>query len=855
MIPVRLTISSFLSYQEPVTIDFTPLRVACITGRNGAGKSTLLDAMTWALFGEARKTDDSIINDLAPNNTAKVDFEFEFEGASYLARRSKAKGKSTSAEFFIRSEDGTAWKPLTEKKVTDTNKRICSTLRMDFETFTNVSFFLQGKADQFTGKNASERKKILSTILNLDVWDIYKTKAADKRKAVEMQISQLSRLIRENEGELQDETKIREELKNVEADLEKARAELTAAEEQWKLAQTAAASFQSMRSILEQKKQTETHQFQRIQSLEREVINRKRELTVLQRRTDEEEPLKKKCASLRQLREEMEKLNAVSIEYSQLQSRAVRLSGTIRNTEKQLEFERDHLIRLRDGVEQKTSERDHLQARLEQLNGEMENLTEQISGIEQQEKERDRIREEEARLKADCRSLVSSGNEIKDKTSYLQSNQGGTCPTCGQEMDQAHCQKHIAELTQKLNELRLQYREKNSKAAELGEQLQSLNRNIAELGKLRSRHNGLTGEAAGTSQRIRLIGDSIEEWEKEKQPRLTEIERILRETDFCRAERDELKAVTERIDALGYDERAHEAVREQMKGLAGAEEAYQELLASLSRIEPLERDIREKTAQMQDEKSHLDKLAAERAEAEQEYQRIREQLPDIDRIEQNRNTAVRNARNLESRCGEARQKVRHLESARVNMQKYEKEATEKTRLAERYKTLEKAFGKDGIPAMLIEQAIPEIEDQANQLLQQLSDGAMSLKINTQGSYKSKKDEVKETLDILIEDAYGSREYEMFSGGEAFRINFSIRLALSRILAHRSGSRLQTLVIDEGFGSQDAEGRELLIDAISKIRHDFEKILIITHLNELKERFPSRIEVEKTDQGSRVEVIP
>ncbi len=46
---------------------------------------------------------------------------------------------------------------------------------------------------------------------------------------------------------------------------------------------------------------------------------------------------------------------------------------------------------------------------------------------------------------------------------------------------------------------------------------------------------------------------------------------------------------------------------------------------------------------------------------------------------------------------------------------------------------------------------------------------------------------------------------MFSGGEAFRVNFAIRLALSEVLAQRAGARLQTLVIDEGFGSQDALG--------------------------------------------------
>ena len=66
--------------------------------------------------------------------------------------------------------------------------------------------------------------------------------------------------------------------------------------------------------------------------------------------------------------------------------------------------------------------------------------------------------------------------------------------------------------------------------------------------------------------------------------------------------------------------------------------------------------------------------------------------------------------------------------------------------------------------------------------------------------------------------------------------------------------MRTLVIDEGFGNQDAEGRQRLIEAIGQVRRDFDLILVITHLDELKDQFPARIEVEKTSQGSRLSVI-
>jgi exonuclease SbcC len=126
---------------------------------------------------------------------------------------------------------------------------------------------------------------------------------------------------------------------------------------------------------------------------------------------------------------------------------------------------------------------------------------------------------------------------------------------------------------------------------------------------------------------------------------------------------------------------------------------------------------------------------------------------------------------------------------------------------------------------------------------------------TQAAYKDKRrDDLKETLDIQISDSAGVRDYEMYSGGEAFRVNFAIRLALSEVLAQRAGARLQSLVIDEGFGSQDALGRQRLIEAINMVKPDFELILVITHIEELKDAFPTRIEVEKTPQGSDLRVV-
>ena len=133
----------------------------------------------------------------------------------------------------------------------------------------------------------------------------------------------------------------------------------------------------------------------------------------------------------------------------------------------------------------------------------------------------------------------------------------------------------------------------------------------------------------------------------------------------------------------------------------------------------------------------------------------------------------------------------------------------------------------------------------------MTDNRMHVRFDT--LRETKKGTVRETLDIKISDELGTRNYEMFSGGEAFRINFAIRIALSRLLARRAGAPLPTLIIDEGFGTQDSTGMEKLIEAINSIQDDFDKILVITHMADLKDVFPTRIDVSKTADGSTITV--
>jgi exonuclease SbcC len=235
VIPIHLKLSGFLSYRDAVELDFNSFSLACVSGQNGAGKSSLLDAITWALFGQARKRDESVVN--LQSKAAEVALTFGYEENVYRVIRALPRGKSTTLEFQIldrgpstmnRESSSTVnglpsgtWRPLTERTVRDTQARIENTLRLDYETFVNAAFFLQGRADQFAQQSPSRRKEILSNILGLEDWEIYKDRAAARRKSIESELDSVDGRVQEINTELDEEPVRTQKLAELEAELKR----------------------------------------------------------------------------------------------------------------------------------------------------------------------------------------------------------------------------------------------------------------------------------------------------------------------------------------------------------------------------------------------------------------------------------------------------------------------------------------------------------------------------------------------------------------------------------------------------------------------------------------------------------
>jgi exonuclease SbcC len=308
-----------------------------------------------------------------------------------------------------------------------------------------------------------------------------------------------------------------------------------------------------------------------------------------------------------------------------------------------------------------------------------------------------------------------------------------------------------------------------------------------------------------------------------------------------------LQEIEERLGAL-----AVAALEQEYQRLAVYEERHHQLAQAQVRVE----EARQRLAS---DEAAADSARRRREAAQAEIAEVERRLQELADVPAQLASATERVVELEQRYSALTYAKASCENEIERLEGLERQAGERKRRLEEakraqslYGELVQAFGKRGVQALLIDAALPEIEQVANDLLARMTGNRMHVALETQRV--TQKGTVQETLDIKISDEWGTRSYEMFSGGEAFRIDLALRIALSKLLTRRAGAPLATLVIDEGFGSQDASGRERLIEALRAIQDDFQCLLIVTHLDDLKELFDTRIEVTKSVDGSVARVV-
>jgi exonuclease SbcC len=554
--------------------------------------------------------------------------------------------------------------------------------------------------------------------------------------------------------------------------------------------------------------------------------------------------------ALQEIRTELERLEADVTALRTAQQSRAKLEGELALRRQELQSELNAASAEADRLEQQELLLREMESQLADLLPKLEHL-----GAAKQEMEALRAKRVTAQdafneLAAQNKKLRTDITELEEVLSLL-AEPKPSCPVCQTDLSGG---KHAAVLDRQKQRLRAF----QDSLAEVKKDGVETKRSLDDLVKQEETLEAqLRGEAALNAQRI--------EWQK----RHEEATRYIKEAGDVKSRLLELRRRSEK-EEYGQKERAALALlAKQIAGLEGKAIRFSEAQAVVRDLTTRQVE-REYTRLEEAERAQLADIAeielmstrrnkrTEQINTEREKQAtLRAELGDYDAIRLQTLSAERETREASEATDTARAQVertRHaLEDVARALELMAKKKIERDKLAkdkQAYTELAAAFGKKGVQALIIENILPELQDETNRLLARLTDNSMQVGIDTLRAARTGSHQI-ETLDIQITDDAGTRPYEMYSGGEAFRVNFAIRIALSRLLARRAGARLQTLVIDEGFGTQDAKGRERLVEAIEAVKDEFALILVISHIEELKDAFPSRIEITKTPTGSQI----
>src|SRR3954447_26001815 len=274
MIPVKLSVRNFMCYRnETVHVELDNVHLACLSGENGAGKSALLDSITWALWGKARdgkRSDDELI--CLGATEMEVEFHFVLADCRYrVVRKRNRKGNgSTILELHMQENGDGVWRPLTGHSVRDTQARITGLLKMEYHTFINSAFILQGRADEFTVKNPADRKEVLANILGLEEYDQLEASAKEEAKERKAAMMELEGRVSHIDEELLHRPDYVQQLDQVKLDLADKQQEQTGVKEAL--------------GILVARQQDLQNNLARLRELEEKVAARRQELDSLQTR-------------------------------------------------------------------------------------------------------------------------------------------------------------------------------------------------------------------------------------------------------------------------------------------------------------------------------------------------------------------------------------------------------------------------------------------------------------------------------------------------------------------------------------------------------------------------------------------
>ena len=842
-----------MCYGEDVpSLNLEPVHIACISGDNGYGKTALLDAITWAIWGKARaKTQDELVN--VARNTMFVELDFFAGESRYRVTRTYTKGRGASSgksELNLSIIIGNTVTSLMANTIKETEEKIVNLLNMDYETFINTSYLKQGDSNRFTSSRPTDRKKILADLLDLSYYERLESASKQHSRQLQNDVEVQQSVIEHKSSAFQEKELILEKLETY-----KKESQNLLSEEQ---------SLSKELEDLNQKRQTLLVEISNKKTMVDQIDTSEKDIGMM---LVQEMRWKKELGELKILLSRSEEIQSTYKEYQDLRSEYGRSSTLISDFHKinaeKIVIEKTIAIETLKLESQISNKSNRIKTDLQPLvdgipkllreinlaNTALQNLEIEFSETEHLLNKANAMSEKVTILQISNKTLLTQMSDSRNRFDMI-NHAEATCPLCLQSLSTGNKQ-HIRdglqsegktskiEYESNLEKIQALTDRKNEIITQNELQQTILVRKRTETEKIQYDLMNQLGKSEDSSIELSSLKLNLVQMEEE-----------LNSERFCSEELNRLKILDSKLKKLEDTEKNHSHLESKLESLSPYLELHAQLQGSRDRLLSVTQSVEDtksirEARQLQTETWKLElvrieKILTEEWDFDQKINLIKSKIKKV----------KGQSLNAVTMREQARYQIEQIVKAEEDIKSMELEIFKTNEDVQLYEELASAFGRNGIQALMIERAVPMLENTAKELLARLSDNKMTIKLELkEGRIDRATGLPSEELNITISDEQGTRSYETFSGGETFRIDFSIRIAMSKLLASRSGSPLPILFIDEGFGSQDTIGQGRLIEVIQSISEDFEKIIVITHIDSMKENFDQQIEISKTEYGS------
>ena len=792
---ISLTLHNYRKFQH-AEINF-PDGITAIIGNNGSGKSTIIEAIGWAIYGNkvARTNKEGIKRqNAAPNEECYVRLEFELGGDLYEVTRimspSLAVDANVKANGVVLASSATGVSRLLEKKI-----------GMDYDAFFTSLVARQKEINALSSRTPGERKKSMLRMLKIDAIEDAVRKVRDDRKGKES-------VVKVMESTLKDVDEMKK-------DMEEKRAKKDAMISMMQQLEEKISALEKEAAELEESRQKEREKLERYNELEKEasVVGEKAESK--RRQIAEKE---KEKEALQKKKERYEQIKGVEAEYEKIKKEKERMEGL---REKYLLVKQ-----LKESITALEKEAGALEETIKELEkkiGDRDKVEKEAKEIEAEEKKiEERKREMESSIKIKKVQIDASMAKLKEaereRKKIEERGADSTCPTCGRPLKERY-ELILKDFAEKVGN-------EQEKIEKLEEEQKML---LNEIGRLEAEERELRkkrAEIEAVMEEMRKVEQEMNhavESKKEKERKIS----------------DSKKKIAE-MGEVEFDEMAYDSYRKKIEELLPLKEEVAVLRNEVARLPDLERQIAELKKDVEMLEGMAEKLRAEILDLNFDKKRYEE----IERQYEEKKGEVQHVREQKIRMqGEIKQIGAELERMHEEI-KQQKEAREKIReLRKEIAKLEMLAGDrdtgllNDFKRYLISKIGPTLSYHASSFFN----------VFTAGKYSQM--EIDDNYDIYIYDNGEKFSIERFSGGEEDLANLSLRLAISQVIAQRSGNlEFNFIVLDEIFGSQDNERRTNVLNTLGELSHQFQQVILITHIEEIKDSMQYVIRTFEDEEG-------